>query len=288
VLHWTRRLLLGWGVGLFLVAAYPLVAQTPFPACNPVNPQDKQLVAQGRHLFADAHVFNQKQPFRACITCHRGPNLTDNQNHTIAPTGDAARTFPRSTPSLRQRLSQTGPYTWDGRAQCLQQAAFGAITSPVESNGTVSPDAAGQAQLDALAAYLLSIQPPKPLTTLDPNAVERGKVVFDSKPCASCHAGRDFTDNQLHNHSLGDQDPGAALVGTGGVGAFDTPSLRGIRVSAPYFHNGRNGIPAGSTTPVATDPRQALRQVVEFYDTQFGLGLTEQQKRDLVEFLMSL
>ena len=276
------------GVSSFTLFTPSTAASEPFPACNRVDPTNRQLVTQGRQLFSDAHVFSQKQPFRACITCHGGPALTDNENHTIAPTGSAAVTFPRSTPSLLQHLGQTAPYAWDGRAACLQRAAFGAITSPVESDGVVPATAQGQAQLDALAAYLLSLQPPAPLRNLDPQKVARGQAVFTTKPCASCHAGPAFTDRQLHNHNLGDGDPGAGLIGTGSQGEFDTPQLRGVRLSAPYFHNGRNGIPADSATPVATEPRAALRQVVEFYNVQRNLQLTEQEKDDLVEFLMSL
>src|SRR5919202_2892552 len=108
------------GVSSFTLFAPPTAASEPFPACNRVDPTNRQLVTQGRQLFSDAHVFSQKQPFRACITCHGGPALTDNENHTIAPTGSAAVTFPRSTPSLLQNLDQTAPYTWDGRAACLQ------------------------------------------------------------------------------------------------------------------------------------------------------------------------
>jgi cytochrome c peroxidase len=66
-------------------------------------------------------------------------------------------------------------------------------------------------------------------------------------------------------------------------GAFKTPGLRNIELTAPYFHNG------GQLT---------LRQVVEFYNRGGDfrsstnllrpLNLTEQQKDDLVAFLQAL
>ncbi len=67
-------------------------------------------------------------------------------------------------------------------------------------------------------------------------------------------------------------------------GKFRTPSLRELKYTAPYMHNG-----------VFT----TLEEVVEFYDRGGGddanksalmrrLGLTEQEKRDLVAFLLSL
>jgi cytochrome c peroxidase len=70
-------------------------------------------------------------------------------------------------------------------------------------------------------------------------------------------------------------DPGRALV-TGkckDIGRFKGPILRGLAARAPYFHNGS----------AAT-----LRDAVEFYETRFHLGLTEQEKKDLVAFLQTL
>jgi cytochrome c peroxidase len=51
------------------------------------------------------------------------------------------------------------------------------------------------------------------------------------------------------------------------------PVLRGLAARAPYFHNGS----------AAT-----LSDVVEFYNQRFGIGLTAQQKADLVAFLNAL
>lgn len=70
-------------------------------------------------------------------------------------------------------------------------------------------------------------------------------------------------------------DPGRAMI-TGkcsDIGKFKGPILRGLASRAPYFHNGS----------AAT-----LRDVVDFYDTRFDLGLTEQEKQDLAAFLRTL
>lgn len=70
-------------------------------------------------------------------------------------------------------------------------------------------------------------------------------------------------------------DPGRALI-TGkwdDIGKFKGPLLRGLASRAPYFHDGS-----------AAD----LREVVEFYDTRFNIGFTEQEKSDLVAFLSAL
>jgi cytochrome c peroxidase len=57
------------------------------------------------------------------------------------------------------------------------------------------------------------------------------------------------------------------------IGKVKGPVLRGLAARAPYFHNGS----------AAT-----LSDVVEFYDQRFGIGLTAQQKADLVAFLNAL
>jgi cytochrome c peroxidase len=70
-------------------------------------------------------------------------------------------------------------------------------------------------------------------------------------------------------------DPGRALI-TGecaDIGKLKGPILRGLASRAPYFHNGS---------------AKTLADVVTFYDRRFGLGLTPQQKNDLIEFLNAL
>jgi hypothetical protein len=70
-------------------------------------------------------------------------------------------------------------------------------------------------------------------------------------------------------------DPGRALI-TGkwaDIGKIKGPILRGLAARAPYFHNGS----------AAT-----LMDVVDFYDTRFSLGLTGEEKNDLVRFLSAL
>ena len=70
-------------------------------------------------------------------------------------------------------------------------------------------------------------------------------------------------------------DPGRALI-TGkwlDIGRFKGPVLRALAARAPYFHNGS---------------AQDLNQALDFYNQRFGIGLTEQEKEDLVAFLKAL
>jgi cytochrome c peroxidase len=70
-------------------------------------------------------------------------------------------------------------------------------------------------------------------------------------------------------------DPGKALISglCADIGRLKGPILRGLASRAPYFHNGS----------AAT-----LLDLVNFYDQRFGIGFTQQQKTDLVNFLNAL
>jgi cytochrome c peroxidase len=57
------------------------------------------------------------------------------------------------------------------------------------------------------------------------------------------------------------------------LGGFRASPLRGLAAQAPYFHDG------GFKT---------LRQVIEFFEHRFNIGLSGTQKHDLENFLSAL
>lgn len=70
-------------------------------------------------------------------------------------------------------------------------------------------------------------------------------------------------------------DPGLALL-TGrmeDVGFFEVPSLRGIRHTAPYFHD---------------NSLNTLQEVVDHYNGNFGFGLTGRRLEEIIAFLETL
>ncbi|HRK13452.1 MAG TPA: cytochrome c peroxidase [Prosthecobacter sp.] len=111
--------------------------------------------------------------------------------------------------------------------------------------------------------------------------------------CFHCHGGALFTDHQFRNNGLpvSDADPGRYKVTGVSIdrGAFATPSLRNIALTAPYMHDGR----------FAT-----LEEVVDHYSTGVqrtdtldpnlakhpdgGLHLTQEDKKALLAFLRTL
>ena len=79
-----------------------------------------------------------------------------------------------------------------------------------------------------------------------------------------------------HGHDvIATTDPGRALI-TGkwaDIGKLKGPVLRALAARAPYFHNGS-----------AAD----LKQVIDFYNVRFAMGLTDAEQTDLVNFLNAL
>jgi cytochrome c peroxidase len=70
-------------------------------------------------------------------------------------------------------------------------------------------------------------------------------------------------------------DPGRAPI-TGlwkDIGRMKGPILRGLASRAPYFHNGSD---------------DSLTDVIEFYEKRFNVGLSAQEKKDLIAFLSAL
>ena len=162
-------------------------------------------------------------------------------------------------------------------------------TIRVEQGGAFHRDTPAQVPLlDALAAFVNEAIPlprnPHPATT-------RGQAVFNAN-CASCHSGPWLTDSGAGNPTLdlaGSimlHDVGTCVQGTSFDDVatvddvlgkprtacdFDTPTLRGIFATPPYFHDGS----------AAT-----LRDVVD--RLPMSSNLAESDKADLVEYLNGL
>jgi mono/diheme cytochrome c family protein len=140
---------------------------------------------------------------------------------------------------------------------------------------TQSPDLVTP-KLEALREYQFSLNVPRaPKGSYDAAAAGRGRAVFvNAGRCATCHVGGTFTDvnrGVLHAPEETGMDPRyAARTATK---LYRTTPLRALWQHAPYFHDGS----------AAT-----LRDVVEHYDAVLGLGLTEAQMVDLVEYLKSI
>jgi hypothetical protein len=175
-------------------------------------------IARGRVLFHDSHDA-RIGPSRACASCH--PEGRDDGLVWTSPDG------PRQTPTLAGRLDGTAPYGWFGEHATVKTHVASTIA---RLGGTGLEAPADQADLDALVAFVASLPAPPTRTPREDDRVARGKLVFGAYGCEHCHRAGG-SDGQRHD------------VGSGGKGErsaeLDTPTLRGIARTAPYFHDGR-------------------------------------------------
>jgi hypothetical protein len=196
------------------------------------------------------------------------PGTFDTTGPLFNPKADNLTFDPVRIPSLRG-ARYLAPYGHDGRMASLRDFIRNVIV--VEFSGPEPSPAV----LDALVAYIQDIDfLPNPnigaggkLTGNATDAERRGELLFN-KPfphdpnlsCAACHvpAGA-FADHLQHD------------VGSGGL--HKTPTLLNADFNAPYFHDGRY------TT---------FGQVVAHFDRTFDLGLSAQDRHDLVAYLEAI
>lgn len=104
----------------------------------------------------------------------------------------------------------------------------------------------------------------------------RGQQVFYGKGrCSECHSGPAFTDDKMHDLRLERFYEPSTVRGQYGMadGPIKTFTLRGIKDSPPYHHDGR---------------LLTLEDTVEFFNLVLQLKLAENEKTDLTAFLRCL
>lgn len=132
-------------------------------------------------------------------------------------------------------------------------------------------------KLPALHFYQLSLPAPAPPAgSFDPAAAARGETLFAGKAqCASCHVPPHFTEPGWNMHTADEIGVDDFQANRAPDGRYRTSPLRGLwsHQKGGFYHDGR----------FAT-----LSDVVDHYDSFLELGLTPQEKADLVEYLKSL
>jgi mono/diheme cytochrome c family protein len=181
-----------------------------------------QVLARGRALFHETDDFRISVDGRACASCH--PDGREDGLTWATPDG------PRQTIMLAGRIDGSGPYGWFGENPTLRAHVRNTFAR-LGGHGLELPE--DDADLRALLAYLVALRPPPPAeASNDPTLIARGKELFldDEQGCVSCHMDGG-TDRARHD------------VGSGRFIekklSFDTPSLRSVGMTAPYFHDGR-------------------------------------------------
>jgi cytochrome c peroxidase len=241
--------------------------------------------------------FNQTEDRRSerpsrgvvCFDCHANGH-TNASTHLVGDIRPQEFRHRLDTPSLRgvniQRLfgSQRALKSVEDFTEFEQRAAY-FDGDPViatkkgvnilERGSQVHFMAEFQSLLDFPPAPKLGIEGklnPKKATQLE----MRGQVVFFGKArCGACHPAPYYTDNLMHNLKAERFYKPRMINGrmASADGPIKTFPLRGIKDSPPYLHDGR---------------LLTLEDTVEFFNLILELGLSAQEKKDLVEFMRSL
>jgi len=147
----------------------------------------------------------------ACASCH-AEGRDDARSWKFACSGL------RRTQSLQVGLRGTEPFHWNG-----DESDFPTLVHDVFSNRMSGP-ALADGTIDMTLSWIDAQPRMRRAAPADTSAADRGRALFTSAACASCHTGEHFTNNQTVD------------VGTGGK--FQVPSLINVATRAPYLHNG--------------------------------------------------
>jgi mono/diheme cytochrome c family protein len=188
----------------------------------------------------------------ACTSCHPEAGEDGHTwNFTVGP---------RRSQTLEGGASKRAPFHWSGDLVTFDALVDEVMLKRMSLAATVDPEQRG-----ALRDWIDSVPKAPTADGLDPDAVERGRALFQAEDmaCATCHVGPDYTDNLAHD------------VGTGA--AFITPSLVDVNVRAPLFHDGCALTLEGRFGPCGGGDKHGITS-----------KLTKADESDLVAFMQSL
>ncbi len=192
------------------------------------------------------------QSYISCAACHNDGGH-DGRTWDITGFGEGLR----NTITLRGHGGMAqGPLHWSanfdevqdfegqirnlsGGSGLLSDTDFAATSAPLGA-----PKAGRSADLDALAAYVASLQatPASPARNSDGSLsadAALGEQIFRAQNCAACHSGTQFTSSGTATHNIGTLRTSSGQRLGGALTALDAPSLRGAWATAPYLHDGR-------------------------------------------------
>ncbi|MBI3449292.1 MAG: hypothetical protein HY049_10305 [Acidobacteria bacterium] len=238
------------------------------------GPRHETIARRGEKIFASARATLQHQ--FSCRSCHPDGHM-DQLQYDFEPDGIGRNMVDNRT---MLGIADTGPYKWNGKntsiyMQCgIRFARFLTRSAPFPFD-----------DLNALVAYLRSIQPPRNrLRAADGRLTfsqERGREIFrrartrdgaliaERNRCLTCHLPPLYT-----NHKIEDVGSAGAYDSARG---FDTPQLIDLWMTAPYLHDGR---------------AQSLEEIWTVYNPDDTHGYTSDLGKsglnDLIDYLRTL
>lgn len=215
-----------------------------------------------------------------CLDCHVNGHTTG-QFHLNPDDRPQDRRFRLDTTSLRGMFNQQIHGSKRSLRSVEDFTEFEQRTAYFNGD-PIRPMKKGMNILDRIqVSHMAQMQnmfdfPPAPklnsLGRLDPakatDAERRGEELFFGKAqCSSCHTPPFYLDNKMHDLHV------ERFLNEPPDGPIKTFTLRGIKESPPYLHDGR---------------LLTLEDTVEFFNLVLALNLSKQEKTDLVAFMRQL
>jgi cytochrome c peroxidase len=225
----------------------------------------------------------------ACLDCH----VNGHSNGATHLAGDIRPQAFRNrieTPSLRglnqQQIfgSQRALQSVEDFTEFEQRAAYFDGDPVLATKKGLNPLERGS-QVHNMAEFqkILDFPPAPKLASdgrLDPKLAtrqeQRGQALFFGKAqCGDCHGGPNYTDHSLHDLKLERFFEPREINGihADGDGPIKTFTLRGLRDSPPYLHDGR---------------LLTIEDTIEFFNVVLQTRLTSEEKQALRAFLLTL
>jgi len=285
------------------------------PADNPITAGK---IALGQQLFFDKRLSKTKA--MSCETCHV-PEKGWTDGLQLSPKFDGSMNV-RHSPTLYGAGYYPDLY-WDGRAKGLEAQILAAwkgqmgadpdaIARDVEAipayNAAFEKELGGPPTGDrivkALGTFVRTIHAGDTPYDRNPGRYQAGfKVLSEVASCTLCHLPPVYSDTLFHNVGVGASaekpDAGRGKIVADAAakasrevtaeeqklqGAFKTPTLRGLALTAPYFHDG--GV---ATLESAVDYMLGGGTANANLDEKLKpKTLTAQQKKDLLALLRAL
>lgn len=288
----------------------------PYPADNAPSPER---IALGKKLFFDPRLSGDGSV--SCASCHN-PLLGWADGMKTAK-GIHGETLRRATPTI-VNTAYNPIQMWDGGKATLEQQALGPMENFAEMNSNITlfiamlesnaeyrdlfkrayPGEGINSQTigKAIANYERTIVSRNSRFDAwvkgDKNALSKQeiagfKLFVDSAKgnCEVCHSAPNFTDNGFHNLGLAQFADPEADVGRFAVrplklmkGAFKTPTLRDVSLTAPYFHDGS----AKDLAEVIEHYAQGGVVKTNLSPNMKALTLSQEEKAAIAAFVQSL
>lgn len=158
----------------------------------------------------------------------------------------------------------------------LNDASRFPVAARAHSGNTRSSNDMITSKLAALHFYQLAI--PAPSAPGQPSAISsrQGQMIFNGKgQCSSCHVPPLFTEPGWNMHSASEIGIDDFQANRSPDRKYRTTPLKGLwtHQKGGFYHDGRFA---------------SLRDVIDHYDKHFRLSLSEAEKNDLAEYLLSL